>query len=192
LYFWGIYELDFSEDALVKALGILVFLRTSHYFHHSSKGRRKVFMATMPTKADTSWAQRWFSEKYEPWSREVQPLIEAHQYGIAFKTYPFLGFDQTPWSPVRIPLEDVRLGVVSTAGLYRRDVDSPFTDAPYGEGDSRVIELPRGVSGQSLATAHSHIPHDLIEADVNVALPLDPSQGVRTGRTNWRDCPSNF
>jgi hypothetical protein len=107
-------------------------------------------MATMPTKADTSWAEKWYSEKYEPWSRQAQPLIEAHQYALAFKTYPFLGFNQTPWSPVRIPLSDVRLGVVSTAGLYRRDVDPPFTDTPDGEGDSRVLELPRDVDLQTL------------------------------------------
>lgn len=140
-------------------------------------------MATIPTKTDTSWTQKWYSEKYEACFREVRPLIEAHQIGAAFKTYPFPAFDQTPWSPVRIPLSAARLGVVSTAGLYRRDVDPPFADTSEGEGDSWVIELPRDVDSQTLATAHSHIPHDLIKADINVVLPLDPLRAfVRKGR----------
>ncbi len=140
-------------------------------------------MTAIPAKADTSWVPGWYREKYDPWSRQVQPLIESRQYGLAFKTYPFLGFDQTPWSPVQIPLSDVSLGVVNTAGLYRRDVDPPFKDGPDGEGDSRVIELPRDVDPGTLATAHTHIPRDLIEADVNVTLPLDHLRAlVREGR----------
>ena len=140
-------------------------------------------MPAIAAKADTSWVPGWYREKYEPWSRQVQPLIEAHQYGQAFKTYPFLSFDQSPWRPVQIPISDVRLGIVSTAGLYRRDVDSPFGDGPDGEGDSRVIALPRDVDIGTLASAHTHIPHDLIEADVNVALPLDHLRAlVREGR----------
>ena len=138
-------------------------------------------MATLATKADTSWTQKWFREQYEPWFQEARPLIEQHQYGAAFKTYPFPAFDQSPWSPVQIPLSAARLGIVSTAGLYRRDVDLPFADT--SEGDPRVIELPRNLDSRTLACGHSHIPHDLIQADVNVVLPLDPLRAfVQEGR----------
>ncbi len=40
-------------------------------------------MATLATKADTSWTQKWFREQYEPWFQEARPLIEQHQYGAA-------------------------------------------------------------------------------------------------------------
>lgn len=120
--------------------------------------------------ADTRWIPG-FQEKYAVWFREAKASLEAHQYGTIFKTYPFPSFEETPWAPVRIPLAKGRLGVVSTAALYRRDVDPPFADT--AEGDPRVLELPGDVNPRELTTAHSHIPQDAILADVNVALPLD-------------------
>ena len=126
-------------------------------------------MATISPKADSGWIPA-FQGRYETWFREAKPLIEAHQYGAAFKTYPFVSFDQTPWSPVRVSLPEARLGVVSTAGLYRKDIDFPFGDNP--EGDPRIIELPSEVDHKNLDTAHPHIPQEPVRADVNVALPL--------------------
>jgi len=126
-------------------------------------------MAPISAKADAGWV-RAFREKFNPWLREARPLIEAHQYQIAFKNYPFASFDQPLWSPVKAPLEKGCLGLVSTAGIYRKGVDSPFVDTP--EGDPQIIELPPNVDLQSLDTSHTHIPQEPIRADVNVALPL--------------------
>ena len=120
--------------------------------------------------ADTRWIPG-FQEKYEIWFREAKALIEAHQYPAAFKNYPFPAFAETPWAPVRTPLAKGRLGIVSTAAIYRRDVDPPFADTV--EGDPQVLELPAEVQKSELTTSHAHIPQDAILADVNVALPLD-------------------
>jgi hypothetical protein len=120
--------------------------------------------------ADTRWIPG-FREKYALWFREAKALIEAHQYPAAFKNYPFPAFEETPWTPVRAPLAKGRLGIVSTAALYLRDIDPPFADTV--EGDPRVLELPADVRLTALTTSHTHIPQDAIRADVNVALPLD-------------------
>jgi hypothetical protein len=121
-------------------------------------------------KADVRWVPG-FQEKYAVWFREAKALLEAHQYPAAFKTYPFPAFEETPWAPVRTPLVKGRLGIVSTAALYRRNIDPPFADTV--EGDPQVLELPGDVKASELTTSHAHIPHDAILADVNVALPLD-------------------
>ena len=126
-------------------------------------------MARVAPKADTSWIPA-FRKKYEEWFKEARSLIEAHQYPAAFKTYPFPNFDQSPWSAVRVPLSEGRLGIVSTAAIYRRKVDPPFTDT--AEGDARILEIPSDADLQSLDTSHSHIPSGPIQTDVNVALPL--------------------
>ena len=128
-------------------------------------------MTAVSPKADVSWIQE-FRGKYQEWFQEAKPLLEAHQGAAAFKTYPFVSFRETPWSPLRIPLSAVRLAVVSTAGLFRKGVDAPFADT--AEGDPRVIRLPSDLDPQSLDTAHTHIPQEPVRADVNVALPFDP------------------
>lgn len=126
-------------------------------------------------KKETPYADiRWipdFQEKYAVWFREAKTLLDAHQYPAAFKTYPFPAFEQTPWAPVRTPLVKGCLGIVSTAALYRRNIDTPFSDTI--EGDSQVLELPGDAKAAELTTSHTHIPQDAIMADVNVALPLD-------------------
>lgn len=127
-------------------------------------------MAVISPKADAGWIPK-FREKYEPWFREAKALIETHQYPAAFKTYPFLSFDHTPWTPVRVPPEEARLGLVSTAGIFREGIDAPFADTT--EGDPKVIELPGDVDLKTLGTSHPHIPQEPIRADVNVAFPLE-------------------
>jgi D-proline reductase (dithiol) PrdB len=124
----------------------------------------------IPPRADSSWIPT-FREKYEAWIQGARALLEAHQYSVAFKTYPFPAFEETPWSPFAIPLTTARLGVVTTAGLYRRGIDPPFADT--AEGDPRVLALSSGVDGNALDVSHSHIPENLVREDVNVVLPLD-------------------
>jgi hypothetical protein len=137
-------------------------------------------MARVAPKADTSWIPA-FRKKYEDWFKEARSLLEAHQYPAAFKTYPFPNFDQSPWSVVRVPLYESRLGIVSTAAIYRRKLDPLFTDT--AEGDVRILEVPSNVDLQSLDTSHSHIPLGPIQEDMNVALPLTHLRAlVREGK----------
>ncbi len=126
-------------------------------------------MGRVAPKADTSWILA-FRKKYDEWFKEARSLLEAHQYPAAFKRYPFPNFNQSPWSAVRVPLSEGRLGIVSTAAIYRRKVDPLFTDT--AEGDARILEIPSNADLQSLDTSHSHIPPGPIQADVNVAFPL--------------------
>ncbi len=127
-------------------------------------------MVKTAAKADTSWIPA-FREKYEAWFQEARSLIEAHEYQKAFKGYPFVKFERAPWSPVRTPLSAGRLGVVTTAAIYRKGIDPPFVDTPGG--DDRIIEIPPDVDARTLDTAHTHIPQGPIQEDVNVALPID-------------------
>ena len=124
----------------------------------------------MPTKAEAGWIPE-FRAKYEAWLPGALPLIWAREYAQAFKTYPYPVFDRTPWAAPTGPLGAVRLGVVTTAGVYDPGVDRPFADTE--EGDARVVDLPSDVALRRLDVAHSHIPQDLARADMNVVLPLD-------------------
>jgi len=126
--------------------------------------------AMVSPKADASWIEG-FRKKYEAWYQEARPQIEAHQYQVAFKNYPFVNFENPVWAPVKVPLAKGCLGLVSTAALYRKNMDRPFADTP--EGDPKILEIPSDVDLRTLDTAHTHSPREPIRADVNVALPLD-------------------
>lgn len=137
-------------------------------------------MAVASPKADASWIPE-FAVKYAAWFPAACPLIEAHRYAEAFKTYPYPAFTGTPWVPVTAPLAAARLSVVTTAGVYRRGVDPPFEDT--AEGDPRVLALPSDGDLDGLEVSHSHIPQELVRSDLNVVLPLGPLRDlVREGR----------
>lgn len=137
-------------------------------------------MPTQPAKADASWIPE-FSAKYDAWVPHGLPLIRAHQYAEAFKTYPFPAFDQAPWTPLGSPLTAARLGVVTTAGVYRPGIDVPFADTE--EGDPRVLEVPADAELRDLDVSHSHIPQEVARADMNVVLPLDHLRDLIRQRT---------
>jgi hypothetical protein len=127
-------------------------------------------MPRRPTRADGSWIEG-FRQQYETWFPEARALIEAHQYAAAFKAYPFPAFTETPWTPLTLPLAEVRLGVVTTAGLYRKGVEAAFADT--AEGDPRVVEIPGDADPAQLEIAHSHLPEDFIRSDMSMVLPLE-------------------
>jgi hypothetical protein len=85
-------------------------------------------------KADPSWLPE-FRARYADWWPQAQPLIEGHDYATAFKTYPWPAITSTPWTPVRKPLAESRIGVVTTGGLYRVGVvmwrGKPLRESSY-------------------------------------------------------------
>lgn len=127
-------------------------------------------MPAPASKTDLAWA-RDFETRYAAWLPAALPLLQAHQYAEAFKSYPFPAFTETPWATPVPPLARARLGVVTTAGVYRPGLDPPFADTE--EGDPVVRALPSDAALAALDVAHSHIPQELARADLNVVLPLD-------------------
>lgn len=121
-------------------------------------------------RSDSIWLSE-FRTRYGSWWVEARPLIEAHQYAQAFKSYPWPTFATAPWAPVTKPLSQSQLAVVTTAGLYRPGLDIPFNgDSP--EGDWSFRSLPRDVELKGLALAHPHFSHEVAEADMNTIFPL--------------------
>jgi hypothetical protein len=80
--------------------------------------------------------------------------------------------ESAPWMPLRQPLAQTVLALVSTCGAYRRGVDCPFNAANY-YGDSSFKEIPVDTSVRTLDFAHTHYNHEQVSQDSNVAFPLD-------------------
>lgn len=122
-------------------------------------------------KSDTRWISE-FRAQFDAWWPAARPLIEAHEYSKAFASYPWPAFADTPWTPLRRPLSDCRVALVTTGGLYRPGVDVPF-DGDAVAGDPSFRTIPASTDPATLAIAHAHYPHGPAEADMNTVFPLE-------------------
>jgi D-proline reductase (dithiol) PrdB len=76
-----------------------------------------------------------------------------------------------PWAPVRRPLEDMVVALVTTAGVHRRD-DVPF-DMEDPDGDPSFRAIPAGAPRAALTITHRYYDHSAADRDLNVVLPID-------------------
>ncbi len=76
---------------------------------------------------------------------------------------------ETPWTPLRKPLAECRVALVTTAGVHRAG-DRPF-DMSRVDGDAsyRVID----VNGDVLTITHDYYDHRDADRDINIVLPID-------------------
>lgn len=126
-------------------------------------------MATI--RSDARWIAE-FRARYQAWWPAAKPLIAAHDFAAAFKTYPWPTFADAPWTPVAKPLAASTVAVVTTGGLYRPGMEPPF-DADALEGDTGYRAIPCDQDLGKLAIAHAHFPHEPARADMNVIFPLE-------------------
>ena len=122
--------------------------------------------------ANTVMDLETFRERYPDWLEANRAHLEAANWKEAFKTYPFAVNRGAPWTPLRKPLSECTVAVLSTAGLYLKDSQPPF-DAANIEGDWTLRELPADASPADLGIAHAHYPHEAAETDLNTVYPLD-------------------
>jgi D-proline reductase (dithiol) PrdB len=111
---------------------------------------------------------------------------------LFFKAYPFhrYALDPVPCAPLRKPLAQARVALVTTAGL-RTPAQEDF-DFTNKKGDSTYREIPNDIDVTTLVESHrsNSFDHSGIEADANLAFPLDrmrelQSRGV-IGQLNHR------
>jgi len=85
-------------------------------------------------------------------------------------------YDPIPWAPVRRPLAEAKVALLSTAGLSMKG-DTPF-DMDFERrhptrGDASWRRLTANARSESIEANHLHIDTGYILRDLNVALPLD-------------------
>ena len=87
--------------------------------------------------------------------------------------YRWRRVDPLTWSRLGVPLREARIGLVTTAGLYRPETDQPFERIRGGDSSFRII--PDDVDLRSLAIGQTSSAFDRqpVEADRNSALPIE-------------------
>ena len=94
---------------------------------------------------------------------------------LFMRGYPFSRYTiaDNPCTKLKKPLNECKFALVTTAGLRLND-DKPY-DHSFKFGDTSFREIPNDVEVQSLIEDHksSSFDHSGVEADKNLALPLD-------------------
>lgn len=101
----------------------------------------------------------------------VDELPLSHR--VFLKAYPWRRIDPVPWTPLRRPLAESRVALVTSAGFVLPGQE-PFDDEARG-GDTSFREIPSGAEVAALIETHrsQSFDHAGIRTDPNLAFPLD-------------------
>jgi D-proline reductase (dithiol) PrdB len=95
------------------------------------------------------------------------------KYRLFLKAYQWRRIDPVPWTPLKKPLAESRLVLVSSAGIVTKE-QTPFDNAVRG-GDPSIREIPPDVDVATLIETHRSdaFDHAGIRLDPNLAFPAD-------------------
>jgi D-proline reductase (dithiol) PrdB len=93
---------------------------------------------------------------------------------IIRKKYPefeYTIFNDTPITPLKKPLNECKLALLTTGGLHLK-TEAPF-DTKYLEGDCSYRVLPGDVTHDQIMVTHESYDHKFINNDLNCVFPID-------------------
>jgi D-proline reductase (dithiol) PrdB len=94
------------------------------------------------------------------------------------RSHRFLEGEGIPWTPVKGPLPEMVIALVTTAGVHLRSQEPFDMDDPNGDLSYRVI--PSDVKSEALVITHKYYDHSAADRDINVVLPLDRLRELKT------------
>jgi D-proline reductase (dithiol) PrdB len=113
-----------------------------------------------------------FKPAYEKWVAESLPDFRAGNMTEIVKKYPFITPDDIPWTPYLGQPSDQTFALVTSGGLYLKDIQPAF-DTESIHGDTSFREIPRSVRQQDIGIAHAHYDHSLAAQDINIIFPIE-------------------
>jgi D-proline reductase (dithiol) PrdB len=104
--------------------------------------------------------------------------------------------DSKPWTPMRKPLAEARVALVTTAGINVRGVEPPFDyerEQSHPQwGDPTYRTLPRDLRQERVQTGHLHINNEDIDRDLNVAIPISRMLELEAAGVIGSLAPTNY
>jgi len=81
-----------------------------------------------------------------------------------------------PWTTLTKPLAECTFSLITTGGLYQKEIDAPF-DMEREKlnptwGDPTFREIPTDLKQEDLAASHLHINTEWVLDDINCLLPI--------------------
>ena len=112
-----------------------------------------------------------FKPAYQKWVEESLPDFRAGNMTEIVKKYPFIVCDDIPWTAYRGRPSDQTFALVTSGGLYLKDIQAPF-DTESIHGDPSFRQIPKTVRQSDIGFAHAHYDHSLAEQDINTIFPI--------------------
>ncbi|MCC6405791.1 MAG: hypothetical protein IT453_01400 [Planctomycetes bacterium] len=100
----------------------------------------------------------------------LRKLVEMIR-GSADPEFAFVRRLAVPWTAPRAPLRELRVALITTAGLHRRD-DRPFRALEEPLGDPSFRTLAHGIAREELALDRGYVDPKYTAVDPEVALPM--------------------
>lgn len=98
-----------------------------------------------------------------------------------YPDFEYSVFRDTPITPLKRPLNECRLALVTTGGLHLKK-DKPF-DTKYPGGDCSFRMVPNSVRHEDLMVTHESYDHKFINKDLNCVFPIERmKEYVQEGR----------
>jgi D-proline reductase (dithiol) PrdB len=81
-----------------------------------------------------------------------------------------------PWTPLPSSLTECKFGLITSGGLYHRDVEAPF-DLEREEreptwGDPSYRTIPTNIQQDQIGVSHLHFDVQDVSSDFNILLPI--------------------
>jgi D-proline reductase (dithiol) PrdB len=87
------------------------------------------------------------------------------------KRHQFVEGRDIPWAPVRKPVAESVIALVTTGGVHLKSQE-PF-DMEDPDGDPSFRSIPTDTPRADLTITHRYYDHSAADRDINVVLPLD-------------------
>lgn len=88
-----------------------------------------------------------------------------------YPSFEYTVFHDTPITPLKKPLSECKLALVTTGGLHLKK-DTPF-DTKFDGGDCSYRMLPNDVKHDDIMVTHESYDHKFINEDLNCVFPID-------------------
>lgn len=109
-----------------------------------------------------------------------------HIIHFFMKFYRIRRYKTSPHTPLRLPLNECKVALITTAGFYLPEQN------PFDSNDCSYREIPNSIQTQTLSDGHKSEAYDKrgVEIDVNLAFPLDRFRELESedkiGSLNYR------
>ena len=95
------------------------------------------------------------------------------RYRLEMAIYRWRRVEPLAWAPLPVPLDEARIGLVTSAGLYRPGIDEPFREIRGGDYSFRSIPDDADLSALAVGQTSGAFDRGPMESDRNVALPME-------------------
>ena len=97
------------------------------------------------------------------------PCINEFYQSQGFPPYRWSEFDSSPWTPFDKDLNQARIALISSAGIFREDQE-PFD--PWAVNDFSIRQIPIDTPLERLRLHHNYFDHRDALKDMNCVFPI--------------------